>query len=95
MTLNLPNIEHFFEKKDDFKNERDELIKKTVEHINELRKNTPYCKCIETPAKLARRINMNVFLAGNKNNSELRLLLEECRKKNSYAKLYYTLTNKK
>lgn len=95
MTLNLPNIEHFFENKSEYKSERDEMIKKAVEHINQLRQNTPYCKCIETPAKLAKRINQNIFLAGNKNNGELRNLLTECRKKNNYSKLYYVLTNKK
>jgi len=95
MTLNLPNISTYFEKKSDYKSERDEMIKKAVEHINLLRKNTPYCNCIETPAKLARRINLNPWLAGKKNDGELRLLIEECRKKNNYSKLYYTLTNKK
>lgn len=93
--INLPPIEQYFEKKSDYKDERDQLIKEAVQHINLLRKNTPYCNCIETPAKLARRINMNVFLAGKKNNGELRLLLEDCRKKNNYSKLYYMLSNKK
>lgn len=93
--INLPPIQQYFEKKSDYKDERDQLIKEAVQHINLLRQNTPYCNCIETPAKLARRINLNPFLAGKKNNGELKVILEKCRKKNNYSKLYYILSNKK
>lgn len=100
--FNFMNIAQHLEKYKDIKptvteyrDERDEMIKKAVVHINELRKNTPYCNYIETPAKLAKRINMNKFLAGNNNNGELYLLLSECRKKNNYSKLYWMLDNKK
>ena len=72
-------------------NKRDEIIKKAVEHINLLRKGTKYESKIETPARLAKRINMNPFLAGSKNDDTLELLLKDCARKNNYSYLYYCL----
>lgn len=68
------DVERYFNKKSDFKNERDEMIKKAVEHINKLREGTIYKP--ETTRNLAIRINMNPFLAGKKNNDTLRWVLE-------------------
>lgn len=69
-----------------YRNRRDELIKKAVEHINQLREGTKYKK--ETPAILARRINMNKFLL---DDGELEFVLKECRQKNNYSKLYWLI----
>lgn len=87
----LLNQSLFLQKDLGYKNRRDELIKKAVIHINELRKGTPFESKIETPEKLARRINMNPFLAGKDKDGELEYLLKVCREKNNYAGLYAIL----
>lgn len=74
-----------------YKNKRDEMIKKAVFHINLLRKGTAFENKIETPEKLAKRINMNPFLAGEKRDGELEMILNECSKKKNYSHLYYLL----
>ena len=93
--INLPPISKYFEVKTEYKTSRDEMLHKAVAHINKLRENTPYCKCVETIARLAKRCNMNPFLAGKKNDGELLNLLNECKTKNNYSKLYWILDNKK
>jgi len=85
------DINKYFNNQTSYINKRDEIIKKAVEHINLLRKGTKYESKIETPAKLAKRINMNPFLAGNKNDDTLELLLKDCARKNNYSYLYYCL----
>lgn len=45
----------------------------------------------ETKQNLAKRLNMNPFLKGNKNDGELELILNECRTKRNYSKLYFTI----
>ncbi len=67
-----------------YKSRRDQLIKEAVEHINLLREGTKYRK--ETPANLAKRVNMNKFLL---DDGELSYVLTECKKKNNYSWLYW------
>jgi hypothetical protein len=74
----------------EYKSFRDQLIKEAVAHINQLRKGTKFESKVETPAKLAKRINMNPFLL---RDGELLNILNDCKKKNSYAKLYWALKN--
>jgi len=81
-TFTLPKIESTYI------NKRDEIIKKAVLHINSLRVGTPYEKKIETPAKLAKRVNMNPFL---KSTDELEMVINKCREKNNYSHLYFLL----
>jgi thermostable 8-oxoguanine DNA glycosylase len=69
-----------------FRNKRDQLIKEAVEHINKLREGTKYRK--ETPANLAKRVNMNKFLL---DDSELEYVLKNCRAKNNYSHLYWLI----
>jgi len=85
------DINKYFNNQTSYINKRDEIIKKAVEHINLLRKGTKYESKIETPAKLAKRINMNPFLAGNKNDDTLELELKQCYEKNNYSRLYWLL----
>ncbi len=87
------DVEKYFGKKSEYKSERDEMIKKAVEHINKLREGTIYKP--ETIRNLAIRINMNPFLAGKKNNDTLRWVLEKCRSVGRYNGLYWLLDNKK
>lgn len=69
-----------------FKNKRDQLIKESVIHINLLREGTKYRK--ETPANLAKRVNMNKFLL---DDSELEFILKGCRQKNNYSHFYWLI----
>jgi hypothetical protein len=93
MELSL-DINKYFSHKVEYKNKRDELIKKAVLHINLLRKGTIFENRIETPAKLAKRINQNPFLAGKEKDGELENVLKECERKNNYSYLYLLLKNK-
>ena len=77
-----------------FINRRDEMIKKAVVDINFLRKGTPYEKRIETPGRLALKINMNPFLAGKEKDGELEKVLNECCRKRNYSHLYLLIKNK-
>ncbi len=70
----------------EYKSHRDQLIKEAVEHINKLREGTKYRK--ETPANLAKRVNMNKFLL---DDGELEYVMKECRAKNNYSKLYWLI----
>lgn len=100
MEINL-DINKYFNSKITYKDERDEMIKKSVSHINSLREaqgfqyTNKYQKVIklkpETPASLAKKINLNPFLAGNSKNGELKEVLKQCREKGNYAYLYSLL----
>lgn len=70
------------------------MIQETVEDINLLRIGTPFEKRKETSASLARRINVNPFLAGQKNDGELALVLKGCQEKRNYGHLYMLLKQK-
>ena len=83
----------YFIPMNEYKNERDQLIKEAVEHINTLRIGTIYKP--ETTRNLAIRINSNPFLAGKKNNDTLRWVLDKCRNVGRYNGLYWLLNNKK
>ena len=78
----------------DYKSWRDQMIKETVIAVNNLRKGTKYEKKVETPANLDKRINMNKFLAGKKNDYVLDNLIKECKRQGSYALLYWYLRQK-
>lgn len=73
-------------KKSLYKNYRDELIGEAVKDINSLRSKTKFKPL--TARLLAIKINRNPFL---KSNGELELVLKECAKKRSYAKLFWIL----
>lgn len=75
-----------------YKNWRDELIKEAVVDINSIREGTKFKK--ETAASLAKRINMNPFLKGSRNDGELALVLKNCRAKRNYSHLYFLLKTK-
>ncbi len=83
------SLEDTFKVVSTYKDERDEMIKKAVIHINLLRKGTSFENKVETPAKLAKRINRNIFLGKHENNGELALVLKDCERKGSYSYLYY------
>lgn len=82
-------IPSYHPKVSEYINARDEMIKQAVVHINELRKGTAYEKSIETPSKLALRINRNVFFGKHENNGELLMVINECKKKGNYSNLYW------
>jgi len=67
-----------------YKNWRDELIKKAVEDINLLREGTKHKK--ETARGLAIRANRNSFL---KNDGELDYVFKECARKRNYSHFYW------
>lgn len=103
----ISNLLQNFElnKTSSFLNRRDELIKKAVVHINQLRASQNW-RFIdkqgkvgrlskESPANLAKRINMNPFLAGKEKDGELEYILNHGRENNNYWLLYKTLNNKK
>ncbi len=88
------NLDTLFEGKTNtptHRDNRDFLIKTAVTDINLLRKGTAYEARVETAEKLAKRINRNPFLAGQKNDGELELVLTECQKKRNYSFLYKLL----
>lgn len=94
----------YFSPQNDFKDERDEMVKKAVIHINSLRasQNWQYInkfqKVIklkeETDASLAIKINQNPFLAGNKNNDNLKKLLDKCHSENDFRLFFHYLKTK-
>lgn len=90
--MEVGSIEKYFGRKTEYKNKRDELIKKAVDHINLLREEKGYRK--ETAAGLGKKINMNPFLAGKERDGELEKVLNDCRRKNNYSYLYFLLKNK-
>lgn len=90
--MEVGNIEKYFVSNTKYKNKRDELIKEAVDHINLMRVGTKYKK--ESYMLLARRINMNPFLAGKENDGELEKVLKGCRGKSNYSHLYMLLKNK-
>ncbi len=75
-------------KKTEYRSRRDEIVKTACADINKLR---PVGMKQETPSVLARRINCNPFL---KSDTELELLVSDCRKKGSFTKLYWVLKQK-
>lgn len=95
--MEVGRAEKYFVSKTNYRNKRDELIKKAVDHINSIREGTKFKK--ETASSLGKRINMNPFLAGNNRDGELERVLNDCRRKNNYSHLYFLLktlkTNKK
>lgn len=85
-TKTLFSMTGFSPKKSPYKNKRDELISEAVKDINLLRIGSKFKPL--TARLLAIKCNRNPFL---KSNGELELVLKECAKKRSYAKLFWIL----
>lgn len=73
-------------KQSPYRNKRDELIGEAVKDINKLREGTNF-KPI-TARLLSIKINRNPML---KLDSELELVLKDCRKKGNFKKLFWIL----
>lgn len=68
------------------KNYRDELISKLTHHLNKERegKYKPLTK-----REISVLVNRNPFLAGKKNDGELKMLIDECLEKGNFKKFWW------
>ena len=85
-TKNLFSMSGYSPKQSPYKNKRAELIGEAVKDINSLRVGTKY-KAI-TDRTLAIKVNRNPFLV---NDTELELVLKDCKKKRNYSKLFWLI----
>lgn len=76
-----------------FKSEREELVARLVDGINKERVGTPYKPT--TAKRVALLLNRNPWLAGQRNNGEVRLLIKECEKVGHYKKFWWIINPKK
>lgn len=85
-TKSLFSMTGFSFKESPYKNKRAELIAEAVKDINLLRLGTKFKPITER--LLAIKCNKNPFL---KLDSELELVIKDCKKKRNYSKLFYVL----
>jgi hypothetical protein len=85
-TKNLFSMSGFSFKQSPYKSKRAELIGEAVKDINSLRVGTKFKPL--TDRLLAIKINKNPFL---KSDGELSYVLDECKNKRNYAKLFWLL----
>lgn len=71
-----------------YKSYRDELISKLTYHLNKERgeKYKPLTK-----KEVALLVNRNPFLAGKKNDGELKMLVDECLEKGNFKKFWWVV----
>ncbi|MBI2507314.1 MAG: hypothetical protein HYW09_01730 [Candidatus Niyogibacteria bacterium] len=70
------------------KNYRDELISRLTYHLN--REREKKFKSL-TKKEVAVLVNRNPFLAGKKNDGELKMLIDECLEKGNFKKFWWVV----
>lgn len=90
-TKSLFSMTGFSIKKSPYKNRRDELVSILTDGINIERTKAGYKNL--SKKTIAIKINGNPFLS--KDNGELELLINECRKKGNYKKFWWVINVKK
>lgn len=85
-TSRLKHISQLERAKPKYKNYRDELISRLTYHLNRERgeKYKPLSK-----REVSVLVNRNPFLAGKKNDGELKMLIDECLEKGNFKKFWW------